>query len=242
MFLTEEDLNAAKNREEPSTVLQCLAVRERWFNKICSYHIKSNNVKQIIILGSGFDTRPCKMNSQNQKDKQNEKLYSQVKFFEVVCKQILDIKGEILSKAGVEKNAEYICADYTDEGFMEKLKLHGVNFTIDTLIIWEGNSMYHQLEKINNLFSKIKSAFKNVHIAFDYFTRDFISEPSIFTLHRQGMWKTGLNAEDLEKLALQTGFNIIATDSIATLEKQYEVNSNPPPESEAYKCSVLRNY
>jgi len=241
LFLSEADMESVKLRAEPPEVLQSLAVRERWFNKICRAAIKKENIQQIIILGSGFDTRPYKLNPANQQGKPHEKVYSQVKFFEVDCAENLDTKEAIFADNGIDKNAVYVRADYTDPDFMDKLQSHGVKVDSPTLIIWEGNSMYLQLKQIKKLFLNLQTSFNNVVIAFDYFSRTFIQgPPSCFALHRMGMWKTGLNEDDLKELAIKCHLTVVSTESIAELEQHYQVNNQPPSESHQYHCAVLK--
>jgi len=236
-LISESDIQ--KYAQIPQSIKTSVAVRERFFNKQMDYYVKKENYKQILILGSGLDVRAFHKNRDNQKDKAVS-FYENVKFYEVDCAAILNPKENFFKENHLNKNAEYIQANYTQDNFVEMLKDKGFDITSPTLIIWEGNSMYIEKSKIEKLFQDLK-AFSQFTIVFDHFTRDLIEGPrenSIYALHKQGLWVTGFNSEDIQKFAQVNGMNTTTIVEINELKQEYQVEENPEPSH--YLISTMR--
>lgn len=236
-LISEEDKQ--KIAGKPLTVRISLAVRERFFNKQMHYYIKKEGFRQIVILGSGLDCRAYHKNKDNQHSI-NASIYEHVQFYEVDCSTILEPKKRFFTEKQLDKNAQYIHANYTKDNFIEMLKEKGLDVTVPTLIIWEGNTMYVERQKIEKLFQDLKE-FPKMTIVFDHFTRDMIEGPrenSIYELHRQGLWVTGFNTEDVMKLAKTFQMNTVTTAFIDHLKEEYEVEDNPEPSH--YLISTMR--
>lgn len=236
IFLTSEDIKKAEQRPDINQI-KTVSTRERWLNKILENHVKVQNYKQIIILGSGFDIRPYKKNRDNQKNKPHANIYSQVRFWEIDQKNILDAKEQIYKSNGFDKNATYIRADYTKDNFVEQLVSSDLKLDMPTLIIWEGNLMYLEKSQIIDVVNSLKSSLKDFTIAFDYFTQSFIN--SIESLSPlKVLWKTGI--DNIKEFAKETGLTIADVRNIRDLEIEYDVDNNPCERAEQYSLCALR--
>jgi methyltransferase (TIGR00027 family) len=158
-FVDEEVKQKAASHLEPRMQLS-IATRARFFRRAVSEAVRSQGVKQVIILGSGFDTLPAR------KIKYTHELG--VKFFEIDKEAILDCKKVIYDANQVDKNAEYIAVDYVKENLIDALKKRGVNFSLPTLILWEGNIHYLNKEDVIRIIHDLSTHFEKPIITFDY--------------------------------------------------------------------------
>ena len=236
IFLTPEDIQKAEQRSDINQI-KTVSTRERWLNKVLEKHVKQMNYKQVVILGAGFDIRAFKKNLTNQKDKKNAEIYSQVKYWEIDKKEILDEKEQIFKSKGFDKNATYIRADYTKENFIEKLIAADIKLDMPTLIIWEGNLMYLEKQQVIEVINNIKASFINFTIAFDYLTQSHIDTLDSKSPLKK-MWKTGI--DDIKQFAGQHGLSITSIRNIAALEIEYEVDSQPSKRAEQYSVCALK--
>lgn len=221
------------------------AVRERFFNKQLHDYIKQQGYRQVLILGSGFDTHAYKKNKHEQQGKKNANVYAEVKFFEIDCEESLTRKERIYDENGVDKNAVYVKANYLEEDFITLLKQKGFNCNAPTLILWEGNSFYLPKEKIPPLFATIKSSIPNAVILFDHFTSEFINEgpkpTSCYfgnTHHAMKMWVTGFNTQDVAALASESGMTVVLTKALNECKREYGVSDHQGDDD--YLVSVLK--
>lgn len=237
LFLSPEDIKKAEERADIKQI-KTVSTRERWINKRYEKYIKENNCKQIIILGAGFDIRAYKKNSENQKNKKNAQLYSQVRFWEVDKAAILDEKEGLFKANGLDKNAVYIRADYTRDNLIEMLASTQLNFGLPTLIIWEGNSMYLEKNQIIQVVQQLKLAFAEFSLIFDYFkqtTIDSLDPNSIL----KTLWKTGI--DDIHEFARLNNLTVFNSQNIGELEIQYGVDANPSERATEYSvCEIGR--
>lgn len=238
-FISEDDIEAAKNNPKIDHI-KTVSVRERWINKLLHKYVKEKQHQQVLILGSGFDIRPLKKNSQNQEGKKHASLYSHLKFWEIDKAEILDEKERIFKEKGLDKNAEYIKADYTKSNLLEQLVAKDFNLNSPTLVILEGNLMYLEENQVREVFNKLQESLKEFVIAFDYFPQkiiNFISSSSAEGTNEK-LWKTGI--DDLEKFAREFGLVVEKNENIATLSQDYQVDINPSAGAKAYSVCALR--
>ncbi|KTD09529.1 class I SAM-dependent methyltransferase [Legionella jamestowniensis] len=235
LFLNEEDINNAEKRPDIKQI-KTVSSRERWINKQYEKYIKENNYQQVIILGAGFDIRAYKKNIENQKDKKNAPKYAQVRFWEIDKAEILDEKENIFKGHGLDKNATYLRADYTKEDFIQILTSSNIDFQLPTLIIWEGNTMYLEKEQILLVIQKLKLAFSEFSLLFDYFeqkTIDSLAPNSVL----KNLWKTGIN--DINEFVKQNDLMVLTSQNIGELEIHYGVDNAPCERAMQYSlCDI----
>lgn len=138
------------------------ALRHKYINDMTEQMVSDGSVKQVIILGAGFDTR-----SQTYTSKE-------IKYFEIDSAEILNFKATIFKNAAIENNSVYLPLNYIEEDLIAHLIKAGVSPELETLFIWEGNSMYIPAIASKSLWGKIQKSFKKYHILMDYGSRKFI--------------------------------------------------------------------
>lgn len=233
LFVTQDEVEAIYKRGDVH-LIQSVGIRARWINKVYEFCIKQQGIKQVIILGSGYDVRPYKKNAANQAAKENPKnagKYAEVRFFEVDKAVILDEKEKIFNQKKLDKNAVYIRADYTEAGFIEKLRASGVDCDAPTVFIWEGNTMYLEKEQLASMMKTLKSTFPLFVLTFDYFTQTMLDQL------KTGIWKTGI--DDIHAFAREHELVLMDNRKIADLALEYKVDREPNPVWQQYSvCSL----
>lgn len=239
IFITEADKQNVLKRHDVDNI-QTVSARERWINKIYEKYIKDYECRQVVILGSGFDTRPYKKNSASQQDKDHAHIYREVKHFEIDKQKILDEKEKIFKENNIDKNAVYIGMDYVKDNFIEKLTIHGAHLNAFTLIIWEGNWMYLEDHEVKKVLTKIKDNFKNYVITFDYFNSDLLH--TMRTKFRFNIWQTSKSGiGDIENFAHEHGMYVVSQTNSYDLVRNYNVDNNPSEDLKNYSVCSMTN-
>ena len=178
MFVNDFSQRLAKNG--PVRFLQIMvALRHKYINELLD-HLISSGVKQVVILGAGFDVRALSFNTDS------------IRFFEIDCRQVHELKKETFRAKKMNPIVTYISMDYIKDSLIEKLK-YQVDFDIPTLFIFEGNSMYSDKTDINCVFNQIGHHFKKYHVVLDYLSEAFIQ-------NKTGILENSLILENNERL------------------------------------------
>lgn len=119
-------------------------------------------VKQVVILGSGLDTRPLRLASDH------------VKFYEVEQKHVLQYKAEQIEQFGYHQNSQFIHADYTDVDVVAMLLERGLDPELETFFLWEGNIFYLKYENICHVLENLRQGLTRFELAFDYLSHKLI--------------------------------------------------------------------
>lgn len=244
LFAPKAVADKAKAMIEPKLAL-ALAVRHKYFNKVLSKGVKSEDkgtqTRQIVILGSGYDTRPVR--------KQKYSSQYNAKFFEIDNKEVLANKKSIYEQNKINPNAVYIGIDYVQEDFIEHLKKAGLDTALPTHFIWEGNTMYLSEEVVASILEKIKKDFSgSVLMSFDYLSRDMIKKVqnasemnSMLDKFKKSKAPMINGYNDIRtELADKLGLTVIENGKCAGFTKQYGVGDNPYVSQEAYSFCTLR--
>jgi O-methyltransferase involved in polyketide biosynthesis len=143
-------------------LLLTILTREKFFRKQASLLIKTENIQQILILGSGLDSFSIRKQKYTQQ--------SGVRFFEFDRAEPLDLKQELLEELYGHTNATYVRGSYLDPDSFENLRRVGLDVSKPTLVVWGGNTMYLAKEQIQNVMSQLSSIFSgsNLFMTFDY--------------------------------------------------------------------------
>ena len=167
-FSNEPALAAARQLDAafpPSTNM--VRFRTRFFNGFIESGLEAG-ARQVVLLGGGFDMRAH--------------LYgdSGAAFFEVDQQAVLDFKGAVLGRHGMEPPPS-LPGNYLEADVPGGLAGAGFDPAAPTLIVWEGNTMYLPPETIMPFLNRLAGAVSSFRIAFDYFavdlqSRDFETE------------------------------------------------------------------
>lgn len=210
IFLNSDTSEIAANiaKASPSTQL-LFRYRTRYFDEKIMEQVK-DGIKQIIILGSGLDTRPIRLGSDN------------VKFYEVEQAHVLEYKKQQLEKFGYNPASCFIPCDYTKTDFLSVLKKEDFDLTMNTFILWEGNIFYLEYEDIVSVLKELKKELKKFFITFDYLSKKLIDRSTGFHKSQDLLnsfsnlgapWNTGF--DNIGELAVQSGLTLIKDFLIA---------------------------
>ena len=163
-------------RKQPPGMYAYIIARTFYFDHIVEQALQEN-IPQIVILGTGYDSRPYRF----------QKLAKETRFFELDTFPTLQNKKELLQKANIPipKNVFFVPIDFTKDTFEEVFFKAGYDKNKKTLFLWEGVTMYLEPAAVDTTLRFIKgNAPAGSTVCFDY----------------QESW-TGLDSADLAAVA-----------------------------------------
>ncbi|MEM7399348.1 MAG: SAM-dependent methyltransferase [Pseudomonadota bacterium] len=190
-------------------------LRTRYFDDHLSAQIREG-CRQVVILGSGFDTRAIRKRAPN------------VRYFEIDDHAVLELKRARLAQAGVETDAVFIASDYIHDSILAPLVSHGFDRSWRTYVIWEGNTMYLNRASVLKVLTEFRSGVGTFAISFDYFS------PAVATQTTGNRQLSSLaerfadmgaaftfGIDDVYALARDAGLNVVDNASIGELFRTY---------------------
>jgi methyltransferase (TIGR00027 family) len=182
----------------------------------------NNELKQLVILGAGLDTRAYRFS----------RLLTRVKIFEVDYPATQALKRERLAKLGniLPSNVTYVPNDFNTQGLETLLEL-GYSPALRTLFIWEGVCMYITPQAVDQVLS-----FVNQHsgsgssIVFDYIFQTMVdgkcnyygAKESAYYASKAGEpYIFGIEEGMVKKFLEKRGFRIISEFTPDMLERTY---------------------
>ena len=115
----------------------------------------AKGTRQIVSVGSGFDTRPAIFRADG------------VTFYDVDQPAVVQYKRRVLENHGIQPWPSVPC-DYLDVDLPEKLQDVGFDPDLRSLFIWEGNTMYLPRDLIFGFLRDLAAQLPAFTIAFDY--------------------------------------------------------------------------
>ena len=179
-----------------------------------------NGVKQVIILGAGFDTRALRLDFLNtipiieidHPDTANLKL-----------KKLKEILGKLPS------NVCYYQIDFNKQSLDNLASEKNFNLSIPTTIIWEGVTNYLTPKAVEETFEFIKKFARGSYIIFTYINKHVLEHPQSFigtkklfrTLGKNDeRWTFGFNPEELSDYL--TKFHLTLIKDLGAYEYRHE--------------------
>lgn len=143
-----------------------MITRTKHFDNILLQQIKAG-VKQVVLLGAGYDTRAFRFAGELQN----------VSVFEVDFPGTQLYKKKRLREAGSSLSAPvtYIPLDFNEEPFERALMRNGFSPRMKTLFLWEGVSYYLPQAVVKQVLQFVRTCAPGSSILFDYATRSFVS-------------------------------------------------------------------
>jgi methyltransferase (TIGR00027 family) len=125
-------------------VMGFLVTRSRYIDDYLSGGIR-DGIEQLVILGSGFDSRPYRF----------EQLRGRVRVFEVDHPATQRIKKEKLVKifGALPNHVTFVPVDFAEETLEKRLVESGYDKAAKTLFIMEGVTMYLNPEAMDSILS-----------------------------------------------------------------------------------------
>lgn len=128
----------------------------------------NEDIKQIVILGAGYDTRSIRLLNEN----------SDVTVYEIDLPGTQNDKLEKMKKAKLTKNNNnvvYIASDFNKTTLTDLLKNNDFNFDEPAFFIFEGVSYYLEESATRNVFEFVaKNCVKKSSIVYDYSLKSFV--------------------------------------------------------------------
>lgn len=211
--------------------------RTKHIDGIISKSIQSG-IDQLIILGSGYDSRPYRF---------REKLEG-IRIFEIDFPGTLTRKKQRLIKifGSLPEHVIYVPIDFKSQQIKDVLFKNGYDPKKRSFFIWEGVSMYLPEESMNDVLEFIAyESGKNSSVIFDYALKSFIEGDystygsKILAKNWEKIGEPGLSGiEDgqTERFLKKRGLDLIHDLGPEDLEHMYLTDSQGKQLGRVYGC------
>jgi methyltransferase (TIGR00027 family) len=216
IWLNEETRKIANEIAQNSPAAkEMIKLRTKYFDDVLSNQILAG-CKQVVILGSGLDTRAARMNGEG------------VNYWEIDDRTTLQLKESTLKANKVRANVRYIPGDYVQDGLTVLLKQGELDFEQHTYFLWEGNTTLIAKKDVIVVLEQIRDNFKDFKLSFDYMSQQVIARTTGYQDINDYIdkyesmytpWITGF--ENIETLAKDLNLKTIDNFSTAELHQQY---------------------
>ena len=216
IWLNEETKKVASHIAQSSPpAKEMVKLRTKYFDDVLSNQILGG-CKQVVILGSGLDTRAARINGEK------------VTYFEIDDRTTLQLKEETLKANKVIANVRYLPGDYVKDGLMPLLKQSEFDFARPTYFLWEGNTTLLGQKDVIFVLEQIRDNVHNFRLSFDYMSEKVIlrttgyQDINDYIDKYESMyapWITGF--ENIATLADELNLKVIENFSTADLHAQY---------------------
>ncbi|MEG4058503.1 MULTISPECIES: class I SAM-dependent methyltransferase [unclassified Microcoleus] len=216
IWLNEETKKVARQIAQNSPAAkEMVKLRTKYFDDVLSNQILGG-CKQVVILGSGLDTRAARINGEK------------VTYFEIDDRVTLQLKEEALKTNKVTANVRYVPGDYVKDGLISLLKQSEFDFDRQTYFLWEGNTTLVDKKDVIFVLEQIRNNVHNFRLSFDYMSEKVIlrttgyHDINDYIDKYESMyapWITGF--EKIATLADELHLKVIENFSTADLHAQY---------------------
>ncbi len=191
--------------------------------------LATQNLKQVVNIGAGFDSRPYRFG----------KLMPDVRFFEVDQLATQNLKKKMVKAEFGElpANVAYIPIEYRTNAIFDALKLAGYDKNLKTLFIWEGSAVYTDSKVADQTMRDIANhSGTGSEIVFDYFPEGFVKGDydkyprawyiAVRTDASGEPLKFGIAEGQAGEFITQRGFKVISDLGSAELAPKYLTRSD----------------
>lgn len=144
--------------------------RTKYIDELLCSTIK-DEVKQVIILGAGFDTRASRL-----------EFLQSIPVIEIDHPNTSNFKIDTYKKriGHLPQNVTYCQIDFNKQSLDQVAKENNFDFTKPTTVIWEGVTNYLTAEAIDKTFSFISKFPRGSFVIFTYVHKQVLDNPSMF--------------------------------------------------------------
>lgn len=162
-------INNIINKKIPGALSSGIA-RTKYIDSLLENSI-SKGVKQVVILGAGFDTRAVRLD-----------FLKSIPVIEIDHPNTSNFKAEIYKKriGKIPENVTFLQIDFNKEDLNQLALKHNLDFSKPTAVIWEGVTNYLTEDAVKNTFSFISKFTNNSSIIFTYVHKDILQNPDSF--------------------------------------------------------------
>ncbi len=215
---------------------EMVKVRTWYFDRAMS-RAMSDGARQVVILGSGLDTRAARLARDG------------VRFFEIDDGRTLDLKHERLSAAGLLPDVLFLPGDYLADDLVDRLRATGCDPDRSTYVLWEGNTTYLPPEDVMNVLGTLAGAFRDLSVSLDYMSEKVIARTTghddldAYIDHLASIgapWRSGF--DDIKAVAADAGLTLLESFSAAELFRRCRGRETPPsPIFDHYFVCTMRS-
>jgi methyltransferase (TIGR00027 family) len=237
-FIRPEIIEFGKNNPEEAKKLveqmeqllpglsSSIIARVRYFDDYLKTCLK-NSIKQLVILGAGYDTRAYRI----------EELKNIIEIYEVDHPSTQKFKKDIIKKLFEnDDHVKYVPIDFETQKIDEELPKYGYRSDLKTLFIMEGLSMYIPQAAVENTLSFIKTnSKKGSSIILDFYPESLANGTNTeriainirdYLIKLGEPLKFGIEEKDAEKFLKTRGFNNITLVDANKYKKLYFEGKN----------------
>lgn len=149
--LSEEDLQSLQ--------INGMAVRTRKIDDEIFSALSNSNIKQVVVLGAGLDSRPWRLNMQSYCNNDMKKHLSEVHWYEVDFPEIFNFKLDTLAQHDAKTCCIYhnVIADLSLTGWVDILKQSGYDSLQPSFWLLEGFINYLKEDEAATLLESLYS-------------------------------------------------------------------------------------
>ena len=131
----------------------------------------NSGIKQVIILGAGFDTRSLRL-----------EFLKNISVIEIDHPDTAQFKIQKIkdSIGELPQNVKYYQIDFNQESLIDMATRNNINLNIPTTFIWEGVTNYLEQEAIDTTFEFMIQFPNNSYIIFTYINKNVLDSPGSF--------------------------------------------------------------
>ena len=178
-------------------------------------------IKQVIILGAGFDTRALRLPS-----------LQNILVLEIDHPSTSNFKIARLgcSLQYLHKNVSYYQVDFQEQTLDEMADIYKINFDLPTTILWEGVTNYLSAESVSQTFQFTRKFSESLHIIFTYINKKVLETPEIFDgtqkmfkrlRQDEEVWTFGFSPEELPSYLKRYNLSLIEDLNATEYRKRY---------------------
>jgi len=197
------------------------------------YQTIRDGVKQVIILGAGFDIRALRLDF----------LHS-VPVIEIDHPDTAKFKIDKLKEAlgQLPQNVSYFQTDFNKQSLEELASNHHLDRNIPTTIIWEGVTNYLTQQAVDKTLEFVKTFAAGSYIIFTYIDKLVLDRPQFFTgaekvlknvRKNEECWTLGFNPEELSGYLVR--FHLVLLEDLGAAEYRGKYMPNRKGISKGYE-------
>ena len=197
----------------------CL-VRKRYIDKCLIDAIAENNIKAIVNLGAGFDTRLYRL-----PEAQSIPSWEADQPVNIKVKQ----KAVLKALGKLPANPKQVPINFVTEEIGAVMNHYGYSFSEPTFFIWEAVSQYLDASSVQKTFDFFSKAPSGSRLVFTYVLKDFITGENMrgqehtYKQYVQGdkSWHFGFDPAHLAEYLRENGWQLIEDVDYAELDRRY---------------------
>jgi methyltransferase (TIGR00027 family) len=184
--------NAFKSEKMPNI---SNIIRHRIIDDYLKDELKKKKDLSIITIGSGFDTRPYRLDGGT--------------WIEIDEPQIIGHKNDRLPLEGCPNTLKRISIDFANETLESKLEM--ISRANQTVFVIEGVFMYLEVETIKNMLSAIQTISSNHILLCDLMTKRFFEKyaKKVYLKLVKASDKITARPDHLDAIFIQHGYEVV---------------------------------